>query len=74
MRYCIGVDLGGTNIAAGLVDLDSKSIVRKISIKTRAPRPCIEISKDIADLCTRLCEEEGIGSDKINWVGVVTPV
>ena len=73
MKYCIGVDLGGTNIAAGLVDLDSKSIVRKNSVKTRAPRPCEEISKDIADLCKRLCEDEGISTDKIDWVGVATP-
>ena len=66
MKYCIGIDLGGTNIAAGLVDLDSKSIVRKSSVKTRAPRPCEEISKDIADLCKRLCDDEGVSTDKID--------
>ena len=25
-KYCIGVDLGGTNIAAGIVDLEEKKI------------------------------------------------
>lgn len=24
MRYCIGIDLGGTNIAGGIADLDGK--------------------------------------------------
>ena len=43
--YRIGVDLGGTNIAAGIVDLDTKEIVKKASIKTNAPRSCEEISK-----------------------------
>ena len=73
MKYCIGVDLGGTNIAAGLINIDAKQIVRKVSIKTRAPRPCAEISKDIADMCTRLCTEEGVSRDKISWVGVAAP-
>ncbi len=51
MEYCIGVDLGGTNIAAGIVDLQSKKIVRKMSVKTNAPRPCEDICADIAKLC-----------------------
>lgn len=72
MRYCIGVDLGGTNIAAGIVDLDSKKIVRKMSIKTRAPRPCEEICDDIVGLCKKLCEKEGIAYSEILWLGVAT--
>ena len=47
MEYCIGVDLGGTNIAVGIVDLEHKNIVRNASIKTCAPRPCEEIAADI---------------------------
>ena len=34
MKYCIGVDLGGTNIAIGLIDLDGKVILQKKSIKS----------------------------------------
>ena len=60
MRYCIGVDLGGTNIAVGLVDMDSKSIVDKCSRKTNAPRPCASISKDIAEMCRELADKAGI--------------
>ena len=54
-RYCIGVDLGGTNIAVGLVDLETKSILKKHSIRTNAPRPCEAISQDIVKLCRDLC-------------------
>ena len=50
MNYCIGVDLGGTNISAGIVDLDTKKIIKKLSIKTNAPRSCEDISRDIVDL------------------------
>ena len=42
MKYNIGVDLGGTNIAAGLVDENVKIIVKQ-SRKTNHPRPAEEI-------------------------------
>ena len=73
MRYCIGVDLGGTNIAIGLIDLDGKVILQKKSVKTRAPRPCEEISQDIKDVCDFLCEAQGISLSDVEWIGVATP-
>lgn len=73
MNYCIGVDLGGTNIAAGIVDLDTKEIVKKASIKTNAPRSCEEISKDIIDLCRRLCSQIGEPLRNVRWIGVASP-
>ena len=73
MRYCIGVDLGGTNIAVGIIDLDSKQILRKTSTKTRAPRPCREISEDIKGLCLTLCREEGVDLSDMLWIGIAAP-
>ena len=73
MRYCIGVDLGGTNIAVGLIDLDGKVILHKKSVKTRAPRPCEEISSDIKDVCLELCRMEDISLSSVEWIGIATP-
>ncbi len=73
MRYCIGVDLGGTNIAVGLVDMDSKRILRKKSAPTNAPRSCELVSADIDAICRELCAEEGIKLAKVNWIGIATP-
>ena len=73
MNFCIGVDLGGTNIAVGLVNLKSRSIIRKASIKTNAPRSCESISEDIVRLCRDLCEREGLLFDDARWIGVATP-
>ena len=73
MKYCIGVDLGGTNIAVGLISLDEKSILRKKSVKTRAPRSCEEISLDIKNVCLDLCREEGISLSSLEWIGVAAP-
>ena len=73
MKYCIGVDLGGTNIAVGLIDVDSRRIIDKMSAKTRAPRPCKEISADIGRVCRDLCKRNGIDLGMLLWIGVATP-
>ena len=70
--YTIGIDLGGTNIAAGLVD-ESYKIIRKASVETKAKREADEIVKDMAALCKRLCDEQGISVDEIENVGIATP-
>ena len=72
-NYCIGVDLGGTNIAVGLVDLDSRKIVKQVSTKTNAPRSGEAICADIAALCRSLCSAEKIKMTDVLWVGAVTP-
>ena len=46
MNYYIGVDLGGTNIAIGVVN-EKKEIVLKKSIPTACPRSAEEIVDDI---------------------------
>ena len=73
MSYCIGVDLGGTNIAAGIVELHTRRIVRKGSVKTNAPRPVENIAEDIVELCKKLAAEEKIPFGEIKWIGVATP-
>ena len=54
-KLCVGIDLGGTNIAVGIVDLEEKNIVAKGSVKTKAPRSCEEISADAVELIKSLC-------------------
>ncbi len=73
MRYTVGVDLGGTNIKVGIVELDERKIVASSSVKTNAPRSCEEISADIAALIRTLAKQCGISKSDILWVGVATP-
>ena len=72
MKYTIGIDLGGTNIAAGLVDENYK-IIRKTSVPTEARRSADEITEAMASVCRTLCEEEGITVDDVSSVGIATP-
>lgn len=48
--YNIGIDLGGTNIAAAIVAEDGKKIIRKGSTPTMNERSQEEIIKDMAML------------------------
>ena len=70
--YRIGIDLGGTNIAAGIVD-SNYHIVYKSSVPTEAQRPAEEIAASIAQLCHRICRESGIGAEQIDSVGIASP-
>ena len=72
MSYCIGVDLGGTNIAAGVVNLSTHEIVKKASVKTNAPRACEDICKDIVELCRSLCSDVKIPLSEMKWIGIAT--
>ena len=59
MRYCIGIDLGGTNIAGGIADLDGKLLLTD-SIKTGLPCPASDIADRIALLCRRMATALGL--------------
>ena len=71
--YTIGIDLGGTHIAVGVVD-ENNNIVKKISAPTLAQRGPTEITKDMAALSKRVCEEVGIDFFKdVQKIGIASP-
>ena len=70
--YRIGVDLGGTNIAVGVVNDDLK-IIGRGKVKTKAPRPAEEIFDDIALAVELAVKDAGISMDDVVSVGVGTP-
>jgi len=70
--YYIGIDLGGTNIAVGIVDENYK-IVIKGSVPTRAERPGEEVIKDMAELCAKLVNDAGLTFDDIIYAGIASP-
>ena len=72
MKYYIGIDLGGTNIKAGVVD-EEFNILSKASVKTNRPRPSEEIMDDMARVSLMAVEQAGIKMSDIEWVGVGTP-
>lgn len=70
--YYIGIDLGGTNIAAGIVD-ENFNIIKKGSVPTLSERQPEEIVKDMASLCLSLLKEADIDISDIAYAGIATP-
>ncbi|NSW91219.1 MAG: ROK family protein [Firmicutes bacterium] len=70
--YYIGIDLGGTNIAAGLVD-ENGVIIRKDSIPTLREREYPDILKDMAMLSLKLINEAGIDIKEVKSIGIGAP-
>lgn len=71
--YRIGIDLGGTNIAVGLVDEEYNLVLKRSTPTKAAERSAEEIAADMAALCLRVCEEKGISINEIANIGVATP-
>lgn len=72
MKYHIGIDLGGTNIAAGVVGSDFE-IAAKTSVPTARPRPCRDICADMAAAALEAVKLAGLSTDDIESVGVGAP-
>lgn len=70
--YRIGIDLGGTNIVAGVVN-DEYKIIGKGKIKTNMPRPAEEIADDMAKAVLIAIEDAGLTLDDIEVLGIGSP-
>lgn len=70
--YHLGIDLGGTNIAVGVVDENFK-IVGRGKMKTNAPRPAEEICDDMATAVKMAVEDAGLTMDDIDTIGIGAP-
>lgn len=70
--YRVGIDLGGTNIKAGVVD-ENYRIIADARCKTRLPRPSREILMDMARVAKEAVEKAGLTMDDIHSVGIGIP-
>ena len=70
--YTIGIDLGGTNIVASIVD-DDYNIIGTSKTPTNSPRSADEIFDDIADVCEEAVKTAGLTMEDIDSVGMGTP-
>lgn len=68
----IGIDLGGTNIAVGIVD-NTPKIIESSSRPTLSGRPFEEIIKDMAELCQEVTEKAGYTMADIDGIGIGSP-
>lgn len=72
MKHYIGIDLGGTNIAAGVVN-EKCEIIAQHSIPTKKTRPFEEIVADMALAAREVAEQAGLGLKDMSSVGIGAP-
>lgn len=72
MEYYIGIDLGGTNVAAGVVN-ERYEIIGRADCPTRAFHPAEEIADDMAQTARNALKDAGLTLEDVRWIGVGTP-
>ena len=69
MEYVLGIDLGGTNIKAGVVD-ENYRIVGRAKAKTGIPRPAQEIMDAMAACARQAAADAGVPWEEVRQVGI----
>lgn len=72
MRYYVGIDLGGTNIAMGITEENGR-IIKRHSAKTNANQNFEALVEDIADVAKKAVKAAGLQTENISAVGMGTP-
>ena len=70
--YHIGIDLGGTNIAVGILD-QNKKIIFSASTPTNLPQQPEELAKNIANFVHKILCDCGIAAHDIESAGIGIP-
>ncbi len=68
----VGIDLGGTNLKAGVVDGSGK-VISKVSFPTRVPCPAEELNAQLAQAALAALELAGVSLREVPWVGAGCP-
>lgn len=72
MKYCFGIDIGGTTVKMGLFQFDGK-IVDKWEIKTRTENGGEAILPDVADAVKGKMKEYQLAKEEILGIGLGIP-
>ena len=70
--YYLGIDVGGTNLAVGVVNEDLK-LIAKGNVKTPAPGDGYKLADCIKEACEIACANEGITLKDVAAVGMGCP-
>ena len=72
MKYYLGLDVGGTNLAAGVVD-ENNRIICKDSISSGAGRSIEDITTDMAKISKLVVKKSGLTLSDISSWGIGMP-
>jgi glucokinase len=73
MKKYIGCDLGGTNLRAAIVDVETGRVLQQKSITTQARKGQDAVMKRMAELFLQLIQTSGMQKDEIGGIGIGVP-
>jgi len=73
MKKYIGCDLGGTNLRAAIVDVESGDVLHQKSIPTLAREGHEAVMRRMADLFLQVIESAGLKKNDIGGIGIGVP-
>jgi glucokinase len=73
MKKYIGCDLGGTNLRAAIVDVESGDVLHLSSIPTLAREKHDAVMQRMADLILQVIQAGGLGKEDIGGIGIGVP-
>lgn len=73
MKKYIGCDLGGTNLRAAIVDVETGQVLHQKSIPTLAREGHDAVMTRMADLFLQVIQSSGISKDDIGGIGIGVP-
>jgi len=73
MKKYIGCDLGGPNLRAAIVDVETGKVLQQKSISTLARKGHDAVMKRMADLFLQLIQSSGMQKEEIGGIGIGVP-
>jgi glucokinase len=73
MKKYIGCDLGGTNLRAAIVDVETGKVLQQKSISTLARKGHEAVMKRMADLFLQIIQSSGMQQEEIGGIGIGVP-
>lgn len=73
MKNFIGCDLGGTNLRAAIVNVETGEISHQASVPTLAREGHDAVMRRIADLALKVIESAGMTKDEVGGIGIGVP-
>ena len=73
MKRYIGCDLGGTNLRAAIVDVETGQVLHHLSIPTLAREGHASVMQRMADLFLQVIQSAGLDKSEIGGIGIGVP-
>lgn len=73
MNRYIGCDLGGTNLRAAIVDVETGKVLQHSTIPTLAREGPVAVMQRMADLFMRIIQDAGLKESDIRGIGIGVP-